>query len=75
MGLRRMVMAVTGDDLGLAGVTAKEVAPADGGTVKFRNLTHEDLKRAQTPAGPPIIDLESELLDEDEEDEEDGDED
>jgi hypothetical protein len=63
-----MVMAVTGDDLGLAGVTAKEVVPADGGAVKFRNLTHEDLKRAQTPAGPPVVDLESELLDEDEED-------
>jgi len=62
-----MVMAVTGEDLGLAGVTAKEVVLADG-VIKFRNLSHEDIKRAQQPAGPPIVDLESELLDDDEED-------
>jgi hypothetical protein len=59
--------AVTGEDLGILGVSAKQVQVAEGGAMSFRPLTHADLERAEAPQSP-TIDLEAELLDDDEED-------
>jgi hypothetical protein len=59
--------AVTGEDLGILGVSAKQVQIAEGGPLSFRPLSHADLERAEAPQSP-TIDLESELLDDEEED-------
>lgn len=61
-----MTAAVTGEDLGLLGATAKEVVVEDSGQIRFRGLTHLDIKNAQAPPAEAVIDLESELIDEDE---------
>lgn len=58
-----MTAAVTGEDLGLLGATAKEVIVDEGGAIRFRGLTHVDIKNAQAPQAEAVIDLESELID------------
>ncbi len=59
--------AVTGEDLGILGVSAKQVQVADDGAISYRPLSHADLERAEAQQSP-TIDLEAELLDDEEED-------
>ena len=59
--------AVTGEDLGILGVSAKQVQVADDGAISYRPLSHADLERAEAQQAS-TIDLEAELLDDDEED-------
>lgn len=63
-----MTTAVTGEDLGLLGATAKEVVVEDGGSIRFRSLTHVDIKSAQAPPADAVVDLESELIDDEDDD-------
>lgn len=60
--------AVTGEDLGILGVSAKQIQVAADGTLSFRPLSHADLERAEAPQ-TPTIDLEAELVEDEEEDE------
>jgi hypothetical protein len=61
-----MTTSVTGEDLGLLGATAKEIVVDEGGAIRFRGLTHADIKNAQAPPAEAVIDLESELVDDEE---------
>lgn len=61
-----MTAAITGEDLGMLGATAKEVIVDEAGAIKFRLLTQADLKNAQAPQDEAVIDLESELFDDEE---------
>lgn len=63
-----MTTAVTGEDLGLLGATAKEVIVEDAGNIRFRGLSHADIKNAQALPAEAVIDLESELLDDEDDD-------
>lgn len=63
-----MTTAVTGEDLGLLGATAKEVVVETGGAIRFRGLTHADIKNAKAPPAEAVIDLESELIDDEDDD-------
>ena len=62
-----MTTAVTGEDLGLLGATAKEVV-VENGEIRFRGLTHDDIRNAKAPPAEAVIDLESELLDDEDND-------
>jgi hypothetical protein len=59
--------AVTGEDLGMLGASAKQVEFAEDGKMSFRALSHLDLARAEQQQAV-TIDLEAELADDEEED-------